>query len=107
VLTASPNPATLGQALTLTATVTESGADNLQPGTGLPVGQVTFLDGATTLGTATVHPMTGSTTAGMAQFTASGLGAGTHALTAHYGGESAPVPPPSSSEVPAPAIPPP
>src|SRR5262249_14674898 len=36
VLAVAPNPATLGQAVTLTATVTESGLDDLQPGMGVP-----------------------------------------------------------------------
>ena len=34
VLTVSPNPATVGQTVTLTATVTTTGSDRAQPGTG-------------------------------------------------------------------------
>ncbi len=36
VLAVSPNPGTGGQPVTLTATVTKSGADFIQPGTGAP-----------------------------------------------------------------------
>jgi hypothetical protein len=105
MLSVSPNPATAGQAVTLTATVTKSGTDNLQPGTSLIPGQVTFLDGITTLGKANVKPMAGSTTAGIAQFTTSALGVGAHALTAHYGGETSIVPPfPSAGASDSPAV---
>src|SRR5262245_105516 len=45
-LTSSPNPATGGQAVTLSATVTSAA--------GVPTGTVTFRDGATVLGTATL-----------------------------------------------------
>ncbi len=70
VLVASPNPATYGQPLTLTAT--------------LPIGAtgtVTFKEGATTLGTATVG-------GGLAAFSPAALGGGSHALTAVYGGDA-------------------
>jgi hypothetical protein len=71
-LTSSANPSTLGQSVTFTATVT--GAS--------PTGTVTFKDGATTLGTGTVN---GS---GQATFTTASLAAGSHAITAAYGGDT-------------------
>jgi autotransporter-associated beta strand protein len=73
---AQPNPAGLGLPLTLTATVVP-----INPGTGVPSGTVTFEDGSTTLGTASVNLVTGQAT-----FTTSTLGFGFHQLTAIYGG---------------------
>jgi hypothetical protein len=90
LLTVSPNPATVGQTVTLTATVTESGGDSLQPGTGVPPGTVTFKDGSATLMTVTVSPTGGMSSQGVAQLTTSALGAGAHSLTAHYSGEANP-----------------
>jgi hypothetical protein len=95
-LMVSPNPATAGQAVTLTATVTETAGDEVSPGTS-PIGEgrVTFLDGSTPLATAVSVSNTNSTQ-GVAKFTTSGLGVGTHFLTAQYTGESVsnPFPPP-------------
>src|SRR5262245_61275222 len=48
-LTSSANPSTVGQAVTLTATVSP-----VAPATGTPTGTVTFRDGAVTLGTGTL-----------------------------------------------------
>ncbi len=45
-LTSSPNPSCEGQLVTLTATVR-----SVAPGSGMPVGTVTFKDGATVLRT--------------------------------------------------------
>jgi hypothetical protein len=73
-LTASPNPATTAQAITLTATVTTA--------SGTPTGTVTFFDGATSLGSAT---LTGS---GIASFSAPAMTAGSHNLSAHYAGNT-------------------
>jgi hypothetical protein len=70
-LVVTPNPATAGQPVTLKATVT---------GTPAPTGSVTFKDGTTTLGTA---PLNAS---GVASFVTSALTAGTHSLTAVFGG---------------------
>ena len=70
-LSASPNPATFGSTVTLTATVTSLA--------GTPTGNVTFYDGVTNLGTV---PLTG----GQAQLMVSTLSIGTHTLTAQYGG---------------------
>jgi hypothetical protein len=87
VLDVAPNPATVSQAVTLTATVTESGSDNLQPGRGGPSGTVKFLDGSATLMKVTVSLKAGTTTQGVAQLATSALGAGVHSLTAKYSGE--------------------
>jgi hypothetical protein len=72
-LGASPNPATVGQAVTLTATITP-------PPTGNPTGSVSFYDGATLLGTATVK------SAGVATFVTSSLWPGSHTLSAAFSG---------------------
>lgn len=73
-LTSSSNPSVFGQQVTFTATVSSSA-----PGT--PGGTVTFLDGSTTLGTATLA-------SGTATFSSSALTASTHSITASYGGDS-------------------
>ena len=73
-LTSSNNAPAAGQAVTLTATVRP-----VAPATGVPTGTVTFKDGATVIGTATV----GAT--GTASISAS-FTAGPHSLTAAYGG---------------------
>ena len=75
-LAAAPNPSTFGQAVTFTATVFP------QSGSGAPTGTVTFMDGSTSLGTA---PLNG---ANQATFTTSSLAAGTHPITAVYGGDN-------------------
>jgi Bacterial Ig-like domain (group 3) len=71
-LTSSPNPSLAGQGVTFTATVSGS----------TPIGTVTFKDGATPLGTG---PLNGS---GVATFTTAALTAGSHAVTAAYGGDA-------------------
>ena len=70
-LTASPNPALYGQAITFTATVTSAGPDT-------PTGEVRFVG----LGTVTL-------VGGVATLTKSQLRAGTHAITAEYVGDDA------------------
>ncbi len=60
--------------MTFTATVSP-----VAPATATPTGTVTFKDGATVLGTATLI-------AGKASFTTTRLEAGTHPITATYGG---------------------
>jgi YVTN family beta-propeller protein len=72
-LTVAPSPATFGQAVSLTVTVTGNG--------GTPTGSVTFVDGSTTIGTATLS-------GGAASFSATALGGGAHSLTAIYGGDN-------------------
>ncbi|HEX2911206.1 MAG TPA: Ig-like domain-containing protein [Chloroflexia bacterium] len=72
-LVSSINPSQAGQAVTFTATVTT--------GSGTPTGTVTFMDGATPLGTA---PLGGN----QAGFSTSGLSLGSHTITAIYNGDS-------------------
>jgi autotransporter-associated beta strand protein len=73
-LVASPTTATLGQTVTLTATVHPA-----PPSTGgpTPTGSITFMDGTNFLGTATL-------TNAVATFTTSSLTTGTHSITAIY-----------------------
>ena len=73
-VTSSANPSSFGQPVTFTATVS-----------GLviqPTGTVTFMDGATTLGTGNLNA------GGQATFTTSALSTGSHSITAVYGGNS-------------------
>ena len=74
LLITSANPLTLGNALTLTATITSD-----SPNAG---GAVRFYDGATLLGTSAP----GSN--GAASLSPAGLGLGAHTLTAVYGGDT-------------------
>ena len=76
-LTSSSNPAVVGQAVTLTATVSA-----LPPGAGTPTGLATFFDGATTLVTVPLNP------AGQAAFTTSTLSSGLHTITVSYAGDT-------------------
>ena len=76
-LSASANPANLGQMVTFTATVTV-----VAPGAGTPTGTVTFRDGETALGTVIVNP------AGNATFSTLSLAVGSHSITAAYGGDA-------------------
>jgi autotransporter-associated beta strand protein len=77
ILTPSVNPSVFGQSVTLTATVSPD-----SPGAGTPTGTVTFEDGTTTLGTATLN---GS---GQATFNTSALVIGSNSLTAVYAGDT-------------------
>ncbi len=77
-LSLSTNTITYGQPVTLTATVSAT--------SGTPSGTVTFLDGATVLGTASL--MLGPGGQMVASFTTASLAIGTHQLTASYGGNS-------------------
>ena len=72
-LASSLNPSTYGQAVTFTATVTSS--------SGTPAGTVTFKNGTTTLGSA-------SLSAGVAKFATAKLAGGTSSITAVYAGNS-------------------
>ncbi|MGA8306621.1 MAG: FG-GAP-like repeat-containing protein [Candidatus Acidiferrales bacterium] len=74
-LTALPNPATAGQSVTLTATVTSSSA-------GAITGTVTFFDGATSIGTGSVG------VGGVATLQTTTLSVAAHSITAMYGGDS-------------------
>jgi len=73
-LTASANPSTVGQNLTLAAVVTSSGV-NL-------TGSVSFLDGATAIGSAALSA------SGTATLTTGSLSFGPHTLTAVYSGDT-------------------
>jgi hypothetical protein len=75
-LTASATTAATGASITFTAAVARVS------GTGIPTGTVTFLDGATTLGTGTLDA-TGKTT-----YQTSALSTGSHSITAAYGGDA-------------------
>jgi uncharacterized delta-60 repeat protein len=77
VVTSSANPSVFGQLVIFSATV-----NPVAPGAGTPGGTVTFMDGASTLGTSEVN---GS---GVANFGADGLTPGSHSITAVYGGDS-------------------
>ncbi|HEX4240702.1 MAG TPA: FG-GAP-like repeat-containing protein [Steroidobacteraceae bacterium] len=74
-LTVTPGTATVGEAVTLTAKVTSNSA-------GTPTGTVSFLDGASSLGSSALSAQASAT------LTTTSLAAGTHALTAQYGGDS-------------------
>src|SRR5260221_4911715 len=75
VLSASPNPATSGQQVTLTATVSPTP-------TGSPTGTVSFYNGSTLLGTATAN---GS---GVATLNSANFSTGTAIITAVYSGNA-------------------
>jgi len=75
-VSASASSTVFGQSVTFTATVTPS-IGNL-----IPDGIVTFKDGATTIGTATLNA------AGVATLTTSALSVGSHSITAVYGGSA-------------------
>jgi len=76
-VSSSINPSVYGQSVTFTATVTASA-----PGSGTPTGTVTFYDGSTQLGTGTLNSSSSATLA------IATLGAGTHTITATYGGDT-------------------
>ncbi|HKV61895.1 MAG TPA: Ig-like domain repeat protein [Candidatus Acidoferrum sp.] len=74
LVSSSANPSTFGQAVTLSAAI--------QPAFGgSATGTITFLDGATSLGTATVSSNAG-------QLSLSSLTAGSHSITAKYSGDA-------------------
>jgi hypothetical protein len=70
----SLNPSTYSQAVAFTATVSSNVTK--------PTGTVTFIDGATTLGTGSVN------SSGQAAFVTAALAAGTHSVTAVYSGDA-------------------
>jgi probable HAF family extracellular repeat protein len=74
---ADPNPSTFGQGVTFMAQVGAGSAAGL-----VPTGQVTFMDGSTTLGTATLDD------SGDATLSIDNLSAGSHSIVAQYGGDS-------------------
>jgi len=74
-LTSSANPGVFGQSVTYTATVSPGS------GSGIPTGTVTFLDGATSIGTGTLVN-------GAATLTLSVLAVGSNPITATYSGDT-------------------
>jgi hypothetical protein len=80
VLSASPTQLSPGQAVSFQAVVTAAA-----PGP-TPTGSVNFLDGTTVIGTQALGGSQQSGTA-MAQFQTTALAAGTHSITASYGGD--------------------
>jgi hypothetical protein len=76
-LTTSPNPFTFGGTLLLTATL------HLASRTGTPTGTVTFLDGATVLGSASLNGQGQA----VLMLPLTPLAPGTHAFTASYSGD--------------------
>jgi hypothetical protein len=70
------NPSVFGQVVTMTATVPAAA-----PGSGNPTGNVTFLDGSATLGTALLDASHHAT------FSTSALSRGNHSIRATYGGD--------------------
>ncbi len=76
VLTVTPALAGVGDAVTMTATVTGVG--------GNPPGNVVFSSGGTQIGTAPATPVAGSTTTSQAVLVTSSLAAGTYAIVANY-----------------------
>lgn len=73
----SDSTSVVGQSVTFTATVVAAA-----PGSGTPSGTVTFWDGSTELGTATLDAN------GQATFTTSGLSLGIHTITVSYSGSA-------------------
>jgi hypothetical protein len=71
---ANPNPASFGQTVTLTATVTPSVSGDLASGT------VTFLDGTSSLGSASLSN-------NVAQISVGNFAIGSHSITATYAGD--------------------
>jgi len=81
-ITSSGTPSVYGQGVTFTASIQAAAPNTNTP----PDGEtVTFYDGAKSLGTATLDPL--GTTPGVATFTTSGLGVGTHTVTVQYAGD--------------------
>lgn len=73
----SVNPSVVGQDVTFTVTVAA-----VAPGTGTPTGIVSFLDGATPIGSGTLNAQ------GQATLTTASLTVGSHNITAIYGGDT-------------------
>ena len=76
VLTVTPALAGVGDAVTMTATVTGVG--------GNPPGNVVFSSGGTQIGTAPATPVAGSTATSQAVLVTSSLAAGTYAIVANF-----------------------
>jgi hypothetical protein len=76
MLTSSQNPSILNQSVTFTAVVSP-----VAPGAGLPTGNVTFLDNASSIGTVALS-------GGTATLTTSALAVGPHPITTTYAGDT-------------------
>jgi hypothetical protein len=74
-IAASPNPATLGQSVTLTSTVGQTTAS-------LPTGSINFMNGSVSLGQASLDG------AGTATLTLSSLSAGSYSIVGSYSGDA-------------------
>jgi hypothetical protein len=72
-LTATPSTTTIGTAVALKATVSSS--------VGTPTGTVYFMDGTNMLGSSVLS-------GGVANYSATALGVGSHSITARYGGDN-------------------
>jgi len=90
-LVATPNPVVVGDALTLVATVSSTGTTAVS-------GPVSFMNGATLLGSANLN------SSGVATLTTASLPAGTYSLVAQYPGNSNPTPQGSGSATAAPTV---
>ncbi len=75
--TTSVNPALFGQTVTLTGSVSA-----VKPGSGIPTGKIAFMEGSTTLGTATLDQN------GSASLLINTLSLGTHNISEIYSGDS-------------------
>lgn len=86
-VTLQPSGATslLGTLVTFTATVSESATSTASTTTAVPTGAVTFYDGTTPIGSATIVDNLGVATA---TFYTRSLAGGTHTITADYAGDS-------------------
>lgn len=84
-VTSSLNPANPGDAITLSAAVI--GDPGAPAGTPAPTGTVTFMDGSTALGTATVDA-SGTATLASSAFAGGNLAVGDHAIEARYSGDA-------------------
>jgi Bacterial Ig-like domain (group 3)/Beta-propeller repeat len=76
LLSSSPNPSTVGQTVTFTATVT------VPQGAGVASGTIAFLEGTVALGMGTLNGD------GLATFSTTALAAGDHIITAAYDGDN-------------------
>lgn len=82
VVTSSANVSYVNQAVTFTATVTDTGATPVR----VPTGTITFYDGSIVLGTATLTAL--GTNQARATLTTSALTQGGHTITAEYSGDT-------------------
>jgi hypothetical protein len=77
LLSSSPNPSSLGQTVSITATVA-----GVPSGAGMPTGMVTFRDGVNVLGQVPLN------SSGVASIAKSNFSSGSHAITATYASDT-------------------